>query len=371
MPFDAFTGLGWRGLAIAVGVTLVVMLILQPLATRLGLIDVPTVRKDHVRHTPTTGGIAMMLGITAAFLIRFQANASLSAFLIAAWLLIITGWLDDRLDLRWWTRLAIQISVALILIYGGGVRIEHIGPVFGFGETALGVLSVPLTVIATVGLINAVNMIDGIDGLAGSLVLTAMLMVLAAALYSGNTALAQRSLVLTGAVSAFLLFNFRFPWRRHALAFMGNAGSALLGLTVAWCCFRLTQNPGHPVSPVLALWLAPVPVIDCWVLIVRRIKLGRSPFSADHDHVHHLMLDAGFGPLSICVGLGVFTLLCGLLIGQCLRWNLPEPLLLATYFGLALVWYGITARRDRAVAFFRRARFWSRLDTPLAAGKSD
>jgi UDP-GlcNAc:undecaprenyl-phosphate GlcNAc-1-phosphate transferase len=44
---------------------------------------------------------------------------------------------------------------------------------------------------------------------------------------------------------------------------MGNSGSALLGLAIAWVCFRLTQNPGHPVSPVLALWLLPVPVMDC------------------------------------------------------------------------------------------------------------
>ena len=362
MLFDAFIGLGWRGLAIAAGTTILAMLILQPLATRLGLVDVPTARKNHVRHTPTSGGIAMMLGLTLAFLLRFTPSPSLVSFLVAAWLLIITGWLDDRYDLRWWTRIGIQMSAALILIYGGGVRIEHIGPVFGFGATALGILSVPLTLIATIGLINAVNMIDGADGLAGSLVLAALVMVLAAAIYSGNTPLAQRSLVLLGAVAGFLLFNFRFPWRRHAPAFMGNAGSALLGLTVAWCCFRLTQNAGHPVSPVLALWLAPVPVIDCWVLIVRRLKMGRSPFSADHDHVHHLMLEAGFGPLSICLGLSVFTLLCGLLAGQCLRWDVPEPLLLASYFGMALLWYAITARRPRAVALFRRARFWARFE---------
>ncbi len=171
---------------------------------------------------------------------------------------------------------------------------------------------------------------------------------------------------MIGAVAAFLLYNFRFPWRGHALAFMGNAGSAVLGLAVAWACFRLTQNPGHPVSPVLALWLAPVPVIDCWVLIIRRLKMGRSPFSADHNHVHHLMLEAGFSPLTICVGLAVFTLLCGLLIGQCLRWNVPEPLLLLGYFVMTACWYLMTSRRERAVRFFRAARFWS----PLTDAKS-
>src|SRR5690606_33271 len=117
-----------------------------------------------------------------------------------------------------------------------------------------------------------------------------------------------------GAVLGFLLFNFCFPGRARAHAFMGNSGSALLGLVVAWSCFRLTQNEGHPVSPVLALWLAPVPVIDCLVLIVRRLMAGRSPFSADHDHIHHIMRDAGFSPLSTALGLATFTGLCGLVI---------------------------------------------------------
>jgi UDP-GlcNAc:undecaprenyl-phosphate GlcNAc-1-phosphate transferase len=194
--------------------------------------------------------------------------------------------------------------------------------------------------------------------------LTALIMVLVAAGYSGNDMLAERTMVLVGALIGFLLFNFRFPGRRRALAFMGNSGSALLGLVVAWACFRLTQNEGHPVSPVLALWLAPVPVVDCLVLIVRRLMAGRSPFSADHDHIHHILRDAGFGPMSTALGLAVFTGLCGLVIGQCLRWNVAEPLLLAAYGVLLLFWFGLTTKRARAVAFFRVARFWGRFLPP-------
>lgn len=361
MDFDRIGSIDWLSFVVAAGITMAVMLALHPFASQLGLVDVPTERKDHGRTTPTTGGLAMMLGITIAAWYVGGTTRVMGSYLVASWLLIVTGWLDDRHDLRWYTRIGIQIGVALILIYGGGVRIEHLGPVFGFPLAALGALSVPFTILATVGLINAINMIDGVDGLAGTLVLATLLMVVAAAIYSGNDLLVQRTLLAIGAIAAFLMFNFRFPWRTHAHAFMGNAGSAVLGLTIAWCCFRLSQNPGHPVSPVLALWLAPVPVIDCLVLIVRRLKLGRSPFSADHDHVHHLMRDAGFGPLTTALGLAVFTLLCGLVVGQCLRWDLPEPLLLGGYIAMAAAWYALTARRERAVAFFRAARFWARL----------
>lgn len=368
MHFDGLDTLTWHGFAWSLGITVLAMWALFPLAHRLGLVDHPTDRKNHGHVTPATGGLAMYLGMVVAVFVTSSPSVAMASLLVAGALLVITGWLDDRHDLRWYWRILIQIVAALILIFGGGVRIESIGPVFGAGAFALGALSLPLTVLATVGLINALNMIDGVDGLAGTLMLTALILVLAAAGYSGNVMLAERSAVLIGAIVGFLLFNFRFPGRRRAHAFMGNSGSALLGLVVAWACFRLTQNEGHPVSPVLALWLAPVPVIDCLVLIVRRMMAGRSPFSADHDHIHHIMRDAGFGPASTAVGLAVFTGVCGLVIGQCLRWNIAEPLLLGAYGVLLLIWFAVTAKRARAVALFRVARFWGRfLPAPAQA----
>ncbi|UWX04043.1 hypothetical protein H1235_00555 [Pseudoxanthomonas sp. NC8] len=133
---------------------------------------------------------------------------------------------------------------------------------------------------------------------------------------------------------------------------MGNAGSAFLGYSIAWIVFRLTQNEGHPVNPVLALWLIPIPVLDCLVLIVRRMRQGRSPFSADRNHVHHLMRDAGFSSAQLAVAPASFSLLTGLLAGQAMRMDVPNPLLLAL-FGLAMVaWCLLTLRRERVCAIF-------------------
>src|SRR5690606_19857231 len=219
-----------------------------------------------------------------------------------------------------------------------------------------GPLSLPLTVFATVGLINAINLIDGVDGLAGSLVFGALLMLCCAALYAGNSELAGRILVLSGAVAGFLAWNFRFPGRARAAVFMGNSGSALLGLAVAWVCFRLTQNPGHPVSPVLALWLLPVPVMDCLVLIVRRLREERSPFSAGRDHIHHVLQDAGFGPMGVCVVLVGFSFVTGLAAGQAMRLDIPNVLILASFLGLCVGWYALSVRRERAVALFAALR---------------
>jgi UDP-GlcNAc:undecaprenyl-phosphate GlcNAc-1-phosphate transferase len=250
----------------------------------------------------------------------------------------------------------VQVVAALAIFYVGGVRVEQIGNALGFPHHTLGPLSLPLTVFATVGLINAINLIDGVDGLAGSLVFAALLMFCCAALYAGNGMLAGRVLVFAGAVGGFLFWNFRFPGRQRAAVFMGNSGSALLGLVVAWSCFRLTQNPGHPVNPVLALWLLPVPVMDCLVLIVRRLRAGRSPFHAGSDHIHHYLREADFGPFGICAVLVGFSLACGLVAGQAMRLDLPNVVILGAFLALCAGWYALSARQERAVATFRALR---------------
>ncbi len=329
---------------------------LEPAARRLDLMDYPKGRKDHERPTPVTGGLAMAIASVLAYWAAPNLTPSIQAFCIAAVLLVAVGLWDDKHDLRWYWRVLAQVLAALVVIFWGGVRVEQLGPLFGLGQTSLGFLSVPFTVFAMVGIINAMNMIDGADGLAGMLGLAALAMLCAASVYAGNLVLAERVAVLCGALAGFLVWNLRFPWRPRARVFMGNAGSGFLGLVIAWVSFRLTQNDGHPVNPVLALWLLPIPVMDTLVLIVRRLQEGRSPFAAGRDHIHHMMQDAGFGPTRAAFWLTVFSLACGLVVGQAMRLDVPNPLLLAAYIALCVGWYLLTRDRARAVAFFRRLR---------------
>ena len=350
-------GLHFTAAGLAFLLTTLILLMLQPVASRLNLLDHPNdTRKDHAHPTPVTGGIAILIGCVVAFFGMQASTTGVEAFSAAAVLLVVVGLYDDLYDLRWYWRILAQVLASLIIIYWSGVRVEQLGPLFGMGETSLGALSVPFTVFATVGLINAMNMIDGADGLAGLLGLAALAMLSAAAMYAGNTGLASRLSVLCGALAAFLAWNVRLPWRPRAKVFLGNAGSALLGLVIAWAAFRLTQNPGHPVNPVLALWLLPIPVMDCLVLIVRRLKEGRSPFSAGRDHIHHFMQDAGFGPTRAALILAAFSLVCGFLAAMAMRLDIPNPVLLLAFLVMCTGWYALSRNPARAVAFFRRLR---------------
>lgn len=344
---------GLWGAIVAFLITLIVQKLLIPVSSRFNLLDHPAGRKDHAEPTPVTGGVAMLAGLVLASVLTLPAiHSPLGGFLGAATLLVVVGLLDDKYDLDWRLRILAQILAALIMIYFGGIRVHYLGHLFGHENLVLGSLSVPFTVFATVGIINAVNMIDGADGLAGLLVLAALVMLSAATVYSGNQALLTHLLLAIGAVCGFLLFNLRHRWQQSAKSFMGNSGSALLGLMMAWMTFRLTQTPSHPVTPLLALWLIPIPIIDCLVLMARRIKLGQSPFRADHNHIHHLMIDAGFTPTGIALTLAAFSCASGLLVALALRAHWSHNLLLGAFFLMTAIWYWLTGRRARALAFF-------------------
>jgi UDP-GlcNAc:undecaprenyl-phosphate GlcNAc-1-phosphate transferase len=170
-------------------------------------------------------------------------------------------------------------------------------------------LAAPLTIFAIVGLINAVNMMDGIDGLAGSLTLVSLFWLAVAAELLGRDAEFSISLLAAFCVVGFLGFNLRHPWRARAKVFLGDAGSMMLGALLGFIAVAILQSGGQgagadmgmggegqsiqALSPAVVLWICAIPIIDTLSLIVRRTAHGRSPFSSDRQHLHHLMLDAG------------------------------------------------------------------------------
>jgi UDP-GlcNAc:undecaprenyl-phosphate GlcNAc-1-phosphate transferase len=361
--------MGENSIAFAVSALFTGLLLwmLQPVAHRYGLVDYPHGRKDHALPTPITGGVSIAVAVLATLFLVGDGVPGLLPFATSAMILIVVGLVDDAFDLRWWWRVLSQVTAALIMVYWGGVRVEYIGLLFSDAPVVLGAWSVPFTVFATVGIINAVNMADGADGLAGSLCLAALLMLGMAAIYAGNDALFGILLPVAAAIVAFLGFNMRFPWQRCARVFLSNAGSTFLGFTIAWMAFRLTQNAAHPVSPVLAPWLLAIPVIDCLALIARRIKLGRSPFHADRDHLHHMLLDAGFTPTQIALWLATLSLALGLAAALVLKSAMgTETHLVVAFAALTCGYYWLTSCRERAVALFARLRGSPRVSpTPM------
>ena len=274
-------------------VTVTVMLALHPLAIRIGLVDDPGGRKRHDGKIPVIGGLAMFVGmIVGEFLIGPPTMAFLTA-LVAGFLLVTIGAIDDSIALPPATRVITQISAVLIVIYGAGLQLADIGDPFGTGILPMGRFTVIFTVVVALTVINAYNLIDGLDGLAGSMATIALLCV---AIVAGpGNVFGVTALVVVAAIAGFLVFNFPVSWNRSVRSFMGDAGSTLLGLSIVWVTLGVAQGAERVISPVHCLWFAAVPVFDCLSCFVCRILKKKSPFTHGRDHFHHSLRRGGFG----------------------------------------------------------------------------
>ncbi len=278
--------------SLALPATVGLILFFRRNAPQLGLVDVPGGRKQHHGEVPLVGGLAMFGGLLAGALASGGLSQANVAMLAALTLIALVGFVDDRNDLSARTRFLVQAAAALIMIYWGGVRLDNLGNLFGFGDVYLGRWAVPMTVFAVLGVINAMNMIDGADGLAGGLALITLLVFSALLAVTGKLG-GTLLLPLACAVAGFLAFNLRSPWRNRASVFMGDAGSMLLGFALAWYAVDLA-SVRHAMTPITAVWILAVPLMDTVSLMIRRMLKGVSPFTPDSEHLHHILQRAGF-----------------------------------------------------------------------------
>ncbi len=277
--------------------TIFLVYLFSPVARHIGLVDRPSERKRHDGHIPLSGGVAMFCALMFTVLILPQPLSDLRGLFAALFILVITGVLDDLHELSTTPRFAAQIFAALLLIFVNDSLIYDLGALFHAGQSLELVrwLAMPFTVFAVVGVINAMNMIDGLDGLAGGQALITLTgSGIAVYLVQGAGNLLQLIGVLAAVLLGFLWFNMRFPWQPRARIFMGDSGSMFLGLLIAWLLILLSQGQIQAITPVSALWLFALPLFDTISLMLRRVSQGRSPFQADREHCHHLVMHFGF-----------------------------------------------------------------------------
>ena len=280
--------------------TLLLGLVLQPIATRVGLMDLPNERSSHREATPLVGGLAIFFGVVAGSVAAaanglLPVNDYVLSLLAGCLFLVVIGAVDDLRPLSAPVRLVLQVGASLIMIYGGGVVLTDLGAMLPSGQILyLGITAIPFTVFATLGVINAINMSDGLDGLSGTLSLVSLTGMLIAASVGGRSVDALILALLAVAIGAFLIFNLRIAGRKRATIFLGDAGSTTLGFVLTWFAISLSQGEDRAITPAVALWFIMLPIFDTVAMMLRRLIKGRSPFSADREHIHHVFLLAGF-----------------------------------------------------------------------------
>mgnify|MGYP001110012884 CR=1 FL=1 len=315
-------------------------------APNLRLTDQPGHRKHHQGAIPLIGGIAMM----AVFILLLPwlhgpENACLS-LLPALFVVTAVGALDDARDLSPRSRLIAQILAGALMMALGGAMLDDLGNLLGTGTLSLGLFGIPFTLFCVVGVINALNMVDGMDGLAGGIALIATGWLALLVWLAGQAQMLTLLLLLGAVIGGFLCFNLRHPWRQRASVFMGDAGSMGLGFILAWLLVSLSQGEARTLSPITAVWILALPLIDTVSIMIRRRCRGVSPFAADRQHLHHLFHRLGFSDgqttallLAIAGTLGAIGV-----AGQ--RWGIAEHwmhlafwvLFIAYHLGMHRIW---------------------------------
>jgi UDP-GlcNAc:undecaprenyl-phosphate GlcNAc-1-phosphate transferase len=306
---------------VALGVTYLTTVLARETALRFRAVALVRDRDVHAEPVPYFGGVAMLLGMGAAFLVSrelpFLSRAGDQVFhdagivLLAGAMVCALGVVDDLIELDALTKLGGQVLAAGFLVTFG---IQY----YFFPQSdstqwlldpAQGALLTGFIVVATV---NAVNFVDGLDGLAAGVVgigAVAFFVFCYQLANINNVSLATTgallSAALAGACAGFLPHNFH-----PARLFMGDSGSMLIGLVLSASAVTLTGQfsvdqisaggAGSRASflPTLLPLLLPIsilviPILDLVLAVVRRTRAGRSPFAPDKQHLHHRLLEIG------------------------------------------------------------------------------
>ncbi len=261
------------------------------------LYDQPDHRKVHGRRIAALGGISIFGGMMFSFI--FFTNTlyypQLNSILAALIILFVTGIKDDLFPLVPYKKFLAQLTAVFIVTIQGNVRIVSLYGLFDVYFLPYW-LSLAISVIFFLGIINSFNFIDGINGLAAGVGTIVSVTYAYWFWVMGEELFLILSLCLTGSLLAFLRYNLV-----RAQIFMGDSGALVLGflaavLTVYFIQQSQSFRPNiffEIAAMVYAFALLIVPIFDTIRVVIIRIFKGRSPFAADRNHIHHVLLDIG------------------------------------------------------------------------------
>ncbi|MDF1808566.1 MAG: MraY family glycosyltransferase [Phycisphaerales bacterium] len=322
------------------------------ISKRYGLVDSKAVEgqiKEESRRIPNTGGIAIALGILIpmiiaiigislfdpnsypAFLAPLQEHISgLKSVMPLGWTLVgcllglhLLGLLDDRRPMGPWGKLAIMLIPGIIFAAFFDTRLMTMLDSYVGGRW----LSILITVFWFTLITNAMNFIDNMDGLSSGIAIIAGGSLLAAAILNEQWFVAAILALLIGSCFGFWVFNFP-----PAKIFMGDSGSLIIGMLLAFLTVRTTYLPISETSSNASNWYAvlmpvvvlAIPLYDFFSVTSIRIMQGKSPFVGDLQHFSHRIRDRGLsGRCTILViyCLTIATAISGLLLARANQWQ--------------------------------------------------
>lgn len=270
-------------------VTFIMSLILVPLvgkiSKKLGIIAHTNKRTIHKGIIARTGGYAIFVSFLIGAMIFLKTDTQINSILLGSFVIFLTGFYDDIHDLSPKYKMLGQIIAALIVIFYGGISLKGFTLPFlpSFISYAIAII---ITIGWIVGITNAVNLIDGLDGLCGGISIIVLVTISLTSLTYGRTDISSLSLLLAGAISGFLVYNFH-----PASIFLGDCGALFIGFMIAVISllgFGYKSSSFFTLgAPIVVLT---IPIMDTIIAIIRRKVHHKSFSEADKNHLHHKLM---------------------------------------------------------------------------------
>jgi UDP-GlcNAc:undecaprenyl-phosphate GlcNAc-1-phosphate transferase len=234
----------------------------------------------HTDPIPRGAGIAFVVAVfVGLFLFDYEHLKIYYYIYLAIAIVFVSGVWDDIKNVSPKTKF-IFIFFSTLLLYLNDLAIYSLGIYFGY-EILLPVwLVLPFTFLAIAGFTNALNLIDGLDGEAASISIVIFVTFMLIGIEHNDELLISLSSVFIVTLLAFLFFNWN-----PARMFMGDSGSLSLGMVISILGVQAAQY----ITPASILFIVALPILDTFIVMIRRIQRHQSPFKADKNHMHHLL----------------------------------------------------------------------------------
>jgi phospho-N-acetylmuramoyl-pentapeptide-transferase len=281
--------------------------------------------------TPRMGGILIWVSVTFVtvglwllakavpsalfekldFLSRSQTWVPLFALLAGA----LMGFINDLFDIRPSGERGVSLRIRLLFVtlvslfigswFYFKLDVISIG-IPGDGALMLGILTIPLFIIITLGL-YAGGVIDGIDGLSGGVFGAAFTAYAGIAYFQDQINLAAFCATLAGAILAFLWFNI--PPARFWMTETGTMGLTMTLAVVAFMTDTLGGGYGIAALPIIAFPLV-VTVLSNILQVASKKFLGKKLFRI--APLHHHFEAIGWPSYKVTMRYWIISIVCAI-----------------------------------------------------------
>ncbi len=329
----------WQVYILVFTVASVMALVLTPICEKVALLteflDKPDNRHSgHAKPIPVLGGVAMFTawiltiigGVTVVFSLQMvkldgavagylNTVSSISGRLIflclGALLATLLGFIDDYFQLSAKVKFGGQITVSLIAVLLGGMRVSLFIP----NE----IVTIIISVFWILLIINAINFLDNMDGLAVGISVICMILLTIVAIISKQYFIAALGAAGAGSGLGFWFFN-----HSPASIFMGDSGSHFLGYSLAvlsaGVTYHMPEVSSTKLTCLIPLFILAIPLFDTLTVVLIRLFYRKPVYVGDHNHISHRFVKMGMSKknavmtvhlLTLVIGIGVLPLMWG------------------------------------------------------------